>query len=48
MCSTPQAQITINAWLWWHNQVRSHHALETRTPVPEILLRKPKFIVPGK
>ncbi|MBT6365725.1 MAG: transposase, partial [Bacteroidetes bacterium] len=32
-----QAQVAINVWLRQYNQIRPHHALNMRTPVPETL-----------
>ena len=37
--TTWQAQIVINQWLRKYNHVRSHEALSTRVPVPEIIQR---------
>jgi transposase InsO family protein len=41
--TTKQAQVVINAWLRQYNQIRPHHALNMRPPVPETLLEKPKI-----
>ncbi len=38
--STKQAQVAINVWLRQYNQIRPHHALGMRPPVPETLLEK--------
>ena len=38
--STKQAQVAIKVWLRQYNQVRPHHALGMRPPVPETLLEK--------
>jgi transposase InsO family protein len=38
--STKQAQVAINVWLRQYNQIRPHHALNMRPPVPETLLEK--------
>jgi len=35
-----QALVAINAWLWQYNQIRPHHALGMRLPVPETSLEK--------
>jgi len=37
-----RAQVAINAWLRQYNQIRPHHALGMRPPVPETLLEKTK------
>ena len=41
--TTRQAQAAINVWLRRYNQIRPHHALNMRAPVPETLLEKPKI-----
>jgi len=41
--TTKQAQVAINAWLRRYNQIRPHHALGMRPPVPETLLEKTKI-----
>ena len=41
--TTKQAQVAINVWLRQYNQIRPHHALNMRPPVPETLLEKPQF-----
>ena len=41
--TTKQAQVAINAWLRQYNQIRPHHALGMRPPVPETLLEKTKI-----
>ncbi len=41
--STKQAQVAINVWLRQYNQIRPHHALGMRPPVPETLLEKRQF-----
>nr|WP_299210566.1 transposase [uncultured Tateyamaria sp.] len=41
--STKQAQVAINVWLRQYNQIRPHHALNMRPPVPETLLEKPQI-----
>ncbi|WP_366141447.1 integrase core domain-containing protein [uncultured Shimia sp.] len=41
--TTQQAQVAINVWLRQYNQVRPHHALNMRPPVPETLLEKSKI-----
>jgi hypothetical protein len=41
--TTRQAQVAINVWLRQYNQIRPHHALNMRPPVPETLLEKPKI-----
>ena len=38
-----QAQTAINIWLKQYNNIRPHHALNMRTPVPETLLEKSKI-----
>ena len=38
--STKQAQVAINVWLRQYNQIRPHHSLNMRPPVPETLLEK--------
>ena len=38
--TTRQAQTAINLWLRQYNNVRPHHALRTRPPVPETILVK--------
>lgn len=38
--STKQAQVAINVWLRQYNQIRPHHALGMRPPVPATLLEK--------
>lgn len=38
--TTKQAQVAINVWLRQYNQIRPHHALNMRPPVPETLLEK--------
>ncbi|MDA8943031.1 integrase core domain-containing protein [Alphaproteobacteria bacterium] len=38
--NTKQAQVAINVWLRQYNQIRPHHALGMRPPVPETLLEK--------
>ena len=43
--TTKQAQVAINAWLRQYNQIRPHHALGMRPPVPETLLEKKKLVV---
>ncbi|WP_459445165.1 integrase core domain-containing protein [Thalassovivens spotae] len=40
---TKQAQVAINAWLRQYNQIRPHHALNRKPPVPETLLEKTKI-----
>lgn len=42
--STRQAQVAINVWLRQYNQLRPHHALNMRPPVPETLLENTKII----
>jgi len=37
-----QAQVAINSWLRQYNNIRPHHALNMRPPVPETLLEKSK------
>ena len=41
--TTKQAQVAINAWLRQSNQIRPHHALNMKPPVPETLLEKTKI-----
>ena len=41
--STKQAQVVINAWLRQNNQIRPHHTLGMRPPIPETLLEKAKI-----
>jgi putative transposase len=41
--STKQAQVAINTWLRQYNQIRPHHALGMRPPVPETLLENDKI-----
>ena len=41
--TTKQAQVVINAWLRHNNQIRPHHTLGMRPPVPETLLEKAKI-----
>ena len=43
-----QAQTAINIWLRQYNQIRPHHALNMRPPVPETLIEKSKFSGPTK
>jgi putative transposase len=43
--TTKQAQVAINAWLRQYSQIRPHHALGMRPPVPETLLEKTKLVV---
>jgi putative transposase len=38
--TTRKAQIVINHWLKQYNQIRPHHALGMRPPVPETILVK--------
>jgi len=38
-----QAQTAINIWLKQYNNIRPHHALNMRPPVPETLLEKSKI-----
>ena len=38
--TTKQAQVAINVWLRQYNQIRPHHALNMRPPVPETLLER--------
>ena len=38
--TTRQAQGAINVWLRQHNQIRPHHALNMKTPVPETVFKK--------
>jgi hypothetical protein len=46
--TTKQAQVAINAWLRQYNQIRPHHALNIRPPVPETILEKTKLKRPGE
>jgi hypothetical protein len=41
--TTRQAQVAINGWLQQYNQIRPHHALNMKPPVPETLLEKTKI-----
>ena len=41
--TTKQAQVAINAWLRQYNQIRPHHALGMRPPIPETLLEKTRI-----
>jgi len=41
--NTKQAQVAINTWVRQYNQIRPHHALGMRPPVPETLLEKIKI-----
>ena len=41
--TTRQAQVAINVWLRQYNQIRPHHALNMKPPVPETLLEKTKI-----
>ena len=41
--TTRQAQVVINAWLRQYNQIRPHHALNMKPPLPETLLEKTKI-----
>ena len=41
--STKKAQVAINTWLRQYNQIRPHHALGMRPPVPETLLENAKI-----
>ena len=41
--SAKQAQVAINVWLRQYNQIRHHHALGMRPPVPETSLEKAKI-----
>ena len=38
--TTKQAQVAINVWIRQYNQIRPHHALNMRPPVPETLSEK--------
>ena len=38
--TTKQAQVAFNIWLKQYNQIRPHHALNMRPPVPETWLEK--------
>jgi transposase InsO family protein len=38
-----KAQVAINVWLRQYNQIRPHHALNMRPPVPETLLENTKL-----
>lgn len=42
--TTKQAQTAINVWFKQYNEIRPHHALAMRTPVPQTLLEKPKLV----
>lgn len=44
--TTRQAQVVIDIWLKQYNQIRPHHALGMRTPVPETILEKPQISGP--
>lgn len=46
--SIKQAQVAINIWLRQYNQIRPHHALNMRPPVPETLIEKHKITGTGK
>ena len=37
------SEVAINVWLRQYNQIRPHHKLNMRPPVPETLLKKPKI-----
>lgn len=41
--STKHAQVAINIWLRQYNQIRPHHALNMRPPVPETSSEKPQI-----
>ena len=41
--NTRQAQVAINVWLRQYNQIRPHHALKMKPPVPETLLANAKM-----
>lgn len=41
--SVKQAQVAINVWLRQYNQIRPHHPLNMRPPVPETSLEKPQI-----
>ena len=41
--SIKQAQVAINIWLKQYNQIRPHHALNMRPPVPETLIDNHKI-----
>ena len=41
--NTRQAQVAINVWLRQYNQIRPHHALKMKPPVPETLLENAKM-----
>jgi len=41
--TTRQAQVAINVWLRQYNQIRPHHALNMKPPVPETLLENTKM-----
>ena len=41
--SAKQVQVAINVWLRQYNQIRHHHALGMRPPVPETSLEKAKI-----
>ena len=45
--TTKQAQTAINVWLRQYNEIRPHHALAMRTPVPETLTEKTQISGPG-
>ena len=45
--TTKQAQTAINVWLRQYNEIRPHHALAMRTPVPKTLLEKTQISGPG-
>jgi len=41
--SIKQAQTAINIWLKQYNQIRPHHSLNMRVPVPETLIENNKI-----
>ena len=45
--TTRQAQTAINVWLRQYNEIRPHHALRMRPPMPETLLEKSQISGPG-
>jgi len=45
--TTRQAQIVINQWLRQYNNIRPHHALAMRPPVPETILERPNITGPA-
>jgi putative transposase len=43
MLKASNDQVAINIWLRQYNQIRPHHALNMKPPVPETLLENTKM-----